>query len=85
MMGATSLIIIVAAVIIGGTAMSGGKGSVVKSMIALLVLSMLFNGLSCMGAGYEIRQMASGVVLAAVIIYDAYLLIVKNRTQRAAS
>jgi ribose/xylose/arabinose/galactoside ABC-type transport system permease subunit/ABC-type sugar transport system substrate-binding protein len=80
-MGANSLMIVVAAVIIGGTSMAGGRGSVFKSMIALLVLSALFNGLSCLGAGYEIRQIASGVVLAGVIVLDAYVLALRNRTK----
>lgn len=80
-MGANSLMIVVAAVIIGGTSMAGGRGSVFKSMMALLVLSALFNGLSCLGAGYEIRQIASGIVLAGVIVLDAYVLVLKNRTK----
>jgi ribose transport system substrate-binding protein len=80
-MGANSLMIVVAAVIIGGTSMAGGRGSPFKSMIALLVLSALFNGLSCLGAGFEIRQIASGGVLAAVIVLDAYVLALRNRTK----
>jgi ribose/xylose/arabinose/galactoside ABC-type transport system permease subunit/ABC-type sugar transport system substrate-binding protein len=80
-MGANSLMIVVAAVIIGGTSMAGGRGSAFKSMIALLVLSALFNGLSCLGAGYEVRQIASGIVLAGVIVLDAYVLALKNRTK----
>ncbi len=80
-MGANSLMIVVAAVIIGGTSMAGGRGSMLKSMIALLVLSALFNGLSCLGAGYEIRQITSGIVLAGVIVLDAYMVVIKNRTK----
>ena len=80
-MGVSTLMIVVAAVIIGGTSMAGGRGSVFKSMIALLVLCSLFNGLSCMGAGYEIRQIASGLVLAGVIVLDAYALVLRRRTK----
>lgn len=72
-MGANSLMEVVAAVIIGGTAMSGGKGSVLKSMVALLTLTMLYNGLECMGAGWEVRKIAGGLVLGAVVLYDAVL------------
>lgn len=80
-MGANSLMIVVAAVIIGGTSMAGGRGSAFKSMIALLMLCGLFNGLSCLGAGYEVRQIASGLVLAGVIVLDAYALVLRNRTK----
>ena len=80
-MGNNSLMEIIAAVIIGGAAMSGGRGSVVKSMVALWTLAMLYNGLSLLGAGWEIRKIASGVVLAAVILYEAWLAAQKNKTR----
>ncbi len=80
-MGANTLMIVVAAVIIGGTSMAGGRGSAFKSMVALLILCMLFNGLSCLGAGYEVRQIASGLVLAGVIVLDAYALVLRKRTK----
>ncbi|MFB3786706.1 MAG: substrate-binding domain-containing protein [bacterium] len=70
-MGNNSLMEVVAAVIIGGTSMTGGRGSVVKSMVALIALTMLYNGLECLGAGWEIRKIASGVVLAAIVLFDA--------------
>ncbi len=73
-MGAQSLMLIIAAVIIGGTSMSGGKGSIFNSFIALLTLVALVNGLSCMGAGYEIQLVASGFVLAVIVLWDAYTL-----------
>lgn len=80
-MGATLLIIVVAATIIGGTSMAGGKGSVLQTAVAVFMLVMLFNGLSCIGAGYEARQIASGVVLAAIIIYDAIITVRKERVK----
>ncbi len=72
-MGVSSLMIVVAAVIIGGTSMKGGRGSVFKSMIALIALTMLTNGFSAMGAGFEIQKITGGLVLAGVILYDAWL------------
>ncbi len=71
-MGDSSLMLVIAAVIIGGTSMRGGSGSVIKSAIALLTLVALVNGLSCMGAGFEVQLIASGAVLASVVFYDAY-------------
>jgi hypothetical protein len=32
----------------------------------------LINGLSCRGEGFEVQLMASGLVLASIILYDAY-------------
>jgi len=72
-LGVNSLMEVIAAVIIGGTAMAGGRGRVLHSLIALLTLTMLYNGLECLGAGWEIRKIAGGLVLAAVVLYDAAL------------
>jgi ribose/xylose/arabinose/galactoside ABC-type transport system permease subunit len=71
-MGDSSLMTIVAAVIIGGTSMRGGKGSLAGTAVALLALAALINGLSCRGEGFEVQLMASGLVLASIILYDAY-------------
>jgi len=73
-LGSNSLLIVVAATIIGGTSMAGGKGHVLYSGIAVLMLSVLFNGLNRFGVGSEVRIFASGVILAAVILYEAYAL-----------
>jgi ribose transport system permease protein len=77
--GDRSLMTIVAAVIIGGTSMEGGKGSVVGSAVALVALTALTNGLDCLGAGYEVNLMSSGLVLAMVILYDAIWLHMRRR------
>jgi len=71
-MGDKSLMPVIAAVIVGGTSMKGGKGGVVGSAVALLALVALINGLGCMGAGFEAQQIASGMVLASVILFDAW-------------
>ena len=54
--------------------MAGGKGSIVKSAFAVLMLTMLTNGLNCFGAGYEVQILASGIVLSIVVLYEAYVL-----------
>jgi ribose/xylose/arabinose/galactoside ABC-type transport system permease subunit len=71
-LGDNSLMTIVAAVIIGGTSMQGGKGSLLGTAVALVALAALVNGLSCRGEGYEVQLMASGLVLALIIVYDAW-------------
>jgi len=60
-MGDNSLMTIVAAVIIGGTSMRGGKGSLAGTMIALVALAALINGLSCRGEGFEVQLMAKWI------------------------
>jgi ribose transport system substrate-binding protein len=73
-LGDSALMTIVAAVIIGGTSMDGGKGSLVGTGAALVALAALINGLHCRKEGYEVELMAGGLVLVLVILYDAYSL-----------
>jgi len=70
--GLNPQLLVIASTIIGGTSMRGGKGSVVKSAFAVLTLTTLFNGFSCLGSGYEVQIAASGLILAAIVSYEAY-------------
>jgi len=70
--GLNPQLLVIASVIIGGTSMSGGKGSVIKSAFAVLTLTTLFNGFSCLGSGYEVQIAASGLILAAIVTYESY-------------
>jgi ribose/xylose/arabinose/galactoside ABC-type transport system permease subunit len=79
--GVSPLMIVLAATIIGGTSMAGGKGSIVKSAVAVLLLTMLTNGLNCFGAGYEVQILVSGVVLSVVVLYEAYVLYKQDRVK----
>jgi len=76
-MGDKSLMLVVAAVIAGGTAMTGGRGSIAMSVAALLLLNSLTNGLSYLGASKSAKLVAQGLVLASIIIHDAW-----RQTQR---
>jgi len=70
--GLNPQLLVIAATIIGGTSMNGGEGSVVKSAFAVLTLTTLFNGFSCLGSGYEVQIAVSGLILAAIVSYEAY-------------
>jgi ribose/xylose/arabinose/galactoside ABC-type transport system permease subunit/ABC-type sugar transport system substrate-binding protein len=71
-LGSRTLMTVLAAVIIGGTMMTGGKGSVVKSYVAVLLLTTLFNGVGCFGYGFEVQIFINGIILAVVVLYEAY-------------
>jgi ribose transport system permease protein len=71
LMGEGSLMLVIAAVIIGGTSMQGGRGSAVQSAVAVVALVSLTNGMSCLGARPETQLLASGLVLGASVMYDA--------------
>lgn len=71
-LGDKSLMLVVAATIIGGTSMAGGRGSAAASVFALAVLNALTNGLGYVGASKSVKLIANGAVLALVIVADAW-------------
>ena len=62
----------IAAVFIGGAAVSGGVGTVIGSMIGGLVMAVLNNGLQLMGVGSDRTQIIKGLVLLAAVAFDVY-------------
>jgi ribose transport system permease protein len=71
-LGDTSLMYIISATIIGGTAMSGGKGGIFRTFMAILTLDILYNGITLLGLGNEVRIFIAGVILASVVLYEAF-------------
>lgn len=54
---------IIAAVVIGGTSFSGGKGTVFGTLIGSLVIGMLNNGLLLLGLSVNAQMIARGIVI----------------------
>jgi ribose transport system substrate-binding protein len=71
-LGDPSLMLVVAATIVGGTAMAGGRGSAALTAVALAALDALTIGLSFLGASKSAKLVAHGVVLAVVVVTDAW-------------
>ena len=62
----------IAAVVIGGTSMSGGKGSMVGTLLGASIMGVLNNGLLLLGMGDFARQMVTGLVIVVAVIIDKY-------------
>lgn len=62
----------IAAVFIGGAAVSGGIGTVIGSMIGGLVMAVLNSGLMLLGVGADKTQIIKGLVLLAAVAFDVY-------------
>jgi ribose transport system permease protein len=54
---------VIAAVVIGGTSFTGGKGTVFGTLIGSLVIGMLNNGLLLMGLSVSEQMIARGVII----------------------
>lgn len=64
---------VIAAIVIGGTSLSGGSGGVFKTLVGLLVVSVLFNTLMLLGVQAYYQQLAKGIVVVAVVSTDVYM------------
>lgn len=64
----------IAAVIIGGTSLSGGRGSIIGTLLGACIIGVLANGLVLIGVGDFIRQMITGGVIILAVILDTYRL-----------
>ena len=62
----------IAAVFIGGAAVTGGVGTVVGSIIGGLVMAVLNNGLQLLGVGADLTQIIKGLVLLTAVAFDVY-------------
>lgn len=60
----------IAAVVIGGTSLSGGKGTIVGTIIGALIMSVLTNGLRVLSIPQEWQTVVVGVVIIAAVFMD---------------
>lgn len=58
---------VIAAVVIGGTPLTGGLGRITGTLVGAVIIAMLSNGLVLMGVGDATQQIVKGVVLAAAV------------------
>jgi simple sugar transport system permease protein len=66
--GQASLLVVIAAVFIGGTSIFGGSGTIVGSYIGLLIVVVLQIGMVAMGLGGDVADMVIGVVFVLAVI-----------------
>jgi ribose transport system permease protein len=62
----------IAAVVIGGTSLLGGRGSVVNSFFGVLIIATLEAGLAQAGATEPVKRVVTGGVIVAAVILDAW-------------
>ncbi len=62
----------IAAVFIGGAAVSGGLGTISGAIVGGLVMAVLSNGLQLIGTGSDMVQIIKGLFLLAAVALDVY-------------
>ncbi len=61
--GATNLLVIIGAVVLGGTSMTGGEGSVARTFIGLALLAILTAGLNAIVVPYTTQMIIEGLII----------------------
>ena len=78
MLGAGFEMDAIAAVVIGGTSMSGGVGTVGGTLIGVLIIGVITNGLNLIGINSFWQDVLKGVIILAAVVVD----ILRKRSSR---
>jgi D-xylose transport system permease protein len=78
--GGTILLDAIAAAVIGGTSLFGGRGRVISALMGSLVIATVANGIDLLGYSSAIKFMVTGAILLAAVTLDA---VSRRRLERA--
>lgn len=62
----------IAAVVIGGTSLFGGRGGVGRTIIGMLIMQTIVVGLSYMGVGTSVQRIAIGIIIILAVYWDVW-------------
>lgn len=62
----------IAAVVIGGTSLLGGRGSIARSFWGVVLIAVLGNGLAQVGAQEPVKRLVTGAVIVVAVVLDYF-------------
>jgi D-xylose transport system permease protein len=77
--GGQTLISAIAAAVLGGASLFGGRGTIWSALLGVLVIESIASGMALLGAAQPVQFMITGGVLFAAVIVDSLL----RRSQQA--
>ena len=63
----------IAATVIGGTSLMGGRGSIAGTLVGALIMGVLRNGLNLLGVSSFLQQIVIGAVIIGAVLVDTML------------
>ncbi len=78
----TLLLNAIAAAVIGGTSLFGGRGSAWSIVLGILIIGSLVNGLALLSQGADVSEMVEGAVLVIAVTVDAVVRRAQAQTGR---
>ena len=64
---------VIAGVVIGGTSLQGGRGSVLSTILGVFILGVISNGLNILGVPAYYQYLVKGLLLIAAVGADSYI------------
>jgi ribose transport system permease protein len=61
---------VIAAVVVGGTSLAGGRGGIGGTVLGCILIGALFNGLNIIGIGYEWQLVVIGFIIVMAVAAD---------------
>ena len=58
--------------VIGGTSLSGGRGSVVNSFLGVLIIAVMQSGLAQLGVSEPSKRIITGMVIIVAVLFDQF-------------
>ena len=65
--GSTDLLTVLAGVVIGGTSLFGGQGSIPGALLGAVLMAMIVNGLVLMGATVQQQTVVQGIIIVLAV------------------
>ena len=63
-------LIVIAAVLLGGTSFMGGSGTIIGTILGILILKIIDNGIILMGIPQEFQLIVPGFILILAVYFD---------------
>lgn len=70
---------VIAAVVVGGTALSGGRGSLLGTLLGVLVITLIGNGLVLLGINSFFQQVVRGVIIVLAVLANIIVMQKNNK------
>ena len=72
---------VIAAVVVGGTALTGGRGSMLGTLLGVFVITLIGNGLVLIGINPFFQPVVRGVIIVAAVLLNILALALRRPAQ----